>query len=135
MVECLPRDVWRDLFSLWSNSMAWITRKPRRLRADDARRCACLRKARFLNGDFMFWKKGWWDRRWIFLIGLCWIFGAYGLTFGGGDFDAGRWAARLNRSATLSENERQALNNYQGQAWALWFKMLLSFMCADLAVL
>lgn len=83
----------------------------------------------------MLWKKGWWDMRWIFLIGLAWIFGAYGLTFGAGDYDAGRWAARLHRSASLSESERQALNNYQGQAWALWFKMLLSFMCADLAVL
>ena len=82
----------------------------------------------------MFWKKGWWETRWLFLIGLAAIFLAYGLTIGGGDFDAARWAARLQRSANLSESERQALNNYQGHAWALWFKLLFPFIWADLAV-
>jgi hypothetical protein len=63
----------------------------------------------------MLWKKSWWETRWLFLIGLVAIFLAYGLTFGWGEYDAARWAARLQRSASLSESERQALNNYQGQ--------------------
>ena len=83
----------------------------------------------------MLWKKGWWETRWLFLIGLGSIFLAYFMTFGGGDYDAARWAARLQRSANLSESERQALNNYQGQTWALWFKWLLSFVWANLAVI
>jgi hypothetical protein len=83
----------------------------------------------------MLWKKSWWETRWLFLIGLVAIFLAYGLTFGWGEYDAARWAARLQRSASLSESERQALNNYQGQTWALWFKMLLSFIWADFAVI
>jgi len=81
----------------------------------------------------MFWKKSWWETRWLFLIGLVWIFLAYGFTFGG-DYDAARWAARLQRRASLSESERQALNSYQGQTWALWFKLLFSFIWADFAV-
>ena len=83
----------------------------------------------------MLWKKGWWETRWLFLIGLGSIFLAYFMTFGGGDYDAARWADRLQRSANLSEGERQALNNYQGQTWALWFKWLLSFVWANLAVI
>ena len=83
----------------------------------------------------MLWKKGWWDTRWLFLIGLASILLAYGMTFGGSDYDAARWAERLRRSANLSESERQALNSYQEQAWALGFKMLLSFIWADLALL
>jgi hypothetical protein len=82
----------------------------------------------------MFWKKGWWETRWLFLIGLAAIFLMYGLTIGGGDFDAARWAERLQRSANLSESERQALNNYQGHTWALWFKLLFTFIWADFAV-
>ena len=82
----------------------------------------------------MFWKKGWWETRWLFLIGLASILLAYGMTFGAGDYDAARWAARLQRSASLSDGERQALNNYQGQTWALWYKLLLNFIWADLAV-
>jgi len=83
----------------------------------------------------MLWKKSWWETRWLFLIGLVAIFLAYGLTFGWGDYDAARWLARIQRSASLSESERQALNNYQGQTWALWFKFLLSFIWADFAVI
>src|SRR5262245_12204546 len=75
----------------------------------------------------MLWKKGWWETRWLFLIGLGSIFLAYGLTFGG-SYDAASWTERLQRSAALSEIERQALNNYQAQTWALWFKMLLNFI-------
>jgi ABC-2 type transport system permease protein len=82
----------------------------------------------------MLWKKTWWETRWLFLIGLGAIFLAYGLTFGGGDYDPAPWAARLQRSTNLSESERQALNNYQGQTYALWFKGLLSFIWANLAV-
>jgi hypothetical protein len=82
----------------------------------------------------MIWKKSWWETRWLFLIGLVAIFLLYGLTVGGGHYDAERWAARLHRSTNLSENERQALNNYQGQTWAIWFKLLLSFIWADFAV-
>src|SRR5215470_3249951 len=82
----------------------------------------------------MLWKKGWWETRWLFLIGLVAIFLAYGLAFGWGDYDAARWAARLQRSVSLSESERQALNNYQGQTWALWYKQLLNFIWADFAV-
>jgi ABC-type transport system involved in multi-copper enzyme maturation permease subunit len=40
----------------------------------------------------------------------------------------------LRRETNLSESERQALNNYQGQVWALWFNLGFSFFCADLAV-
>ena len=83
----------------------------------------------------MLWKKSWWETRWLFLIGLASIFLVYGMTFGGGDYDAARWAARLQRSTNLSESERQALNSYQGQTWALWFKLLLSFIWADFAVI
>jgi hypothetical protein len=83
----------------------------------------------------MLWKKGWWETRWLFLIGLVAIFLAYGLTFGWGDYDAAQWAARLHRSTDLSESELQALNNYQGHAWALWFKMLLNLFWADYAVI
>jgi hypothetical protein len=83
----------------------------------------------------MLWKKGWWETRWLFLIGLAAIFLAYGLTFGWGDYDAAHWAARLRRSANLSESERQVLNNYQGHTWALWFKLLLNFFWADFAVI
>ncbi len=83
----------------------------------------------------MLWKKGWWETRWLFLISLAGIFLAYGLTFGWGDYDAANWTARLQRSTNLSESERQALNNYQGQIWALWFKWLFIFVWADFAVL
>ena len=78
----------------------------------------------------MLWKKSWWETRWLFLIGLGSIFLAYFLTFGGSydAYDAVRWTERLQRSAALSEIERQALNNYQAQTWALWFKMLLNFI-------
>jgi len=82
----------------------------------------------------MLWKKGWWETRWLFLIGLIAIFLGYGLAFGWGDYDAAHWAARLQRSVSLSESERQALNNYQGQTWALWYKLLLNFIWADFAV-
>jgi hypothetical protein len=82
----------------------------------------------------MLWKNGWWETRWLFLIGLAAIFLGYGLAFGWGDYDAARWAARLQRSTNLSEIERQALNNYQGQTWAIWFKLLLNFIWADYAV-
>src|SRR5262245_38799564 len=81
----------------------------------------------------MIWKKGWWETRWLFLIGLGAFLLAYGLTFGG-DYDAANWTARLQRSANLSETERQALNNYQAQTWALWFKMLLNFIWPYYAV-
>jgi hypothetical protein len=82
----------------------------------------------------MLWKKSWWETRWLFLICLVGIFLAYGLTFGG-DYDAAHWATRLQRSTNLSESERQILNNYQGQTWALWFKWLLSFIWAEYAVI
>jgi ABC-2 type transport system permease protein len=82
----------------------------------------------------MLWKKSWWETRWLFLIGFAAIFLAYGLAFGGGDYDAAHWAARLQRSTNLSESERELLNNYQGHTWALWFKLLLNFIWADLAV-
>lgn len=83
----------------------------------------------------MLWKKSWWETRWLFLIGLAAIFLAYGLTFGWGDYDAASWAARLQRGASLSESERQALNNYQGRTWAIWFKLLLNFVWVDYAVI
>jgi hypothetical protein len=82
----------------------------------------------------MLWKKGWWETRWLFLIALVSIFLASRLTFGWGDYDAAKWAARLQRSTDLSESERQALNSYQGQTWALWFKLLLNIFWADYAV-
>ncbi len=75
----------------------------------------------------MLWKKSWWETRWLFLIGLGSILLAYSLTFGG-SYDAASWTERLHRSAALSEIERRALNNYQAQTWALWFKMLLNFI-------
>src|SRR5262245_21767141 len=81
----------------------------------------------------MIWKKGWWITRWLFLIGLASRFLAYGMTFGGGEYDAAQWSERLQRSANLSESELQALNNYQGQIWALGFKGLLSFIWAYMA--
>jgi len=83
----------------------------------------------------MLWKKSWWETRWLFLIGLAAIFLAYGLAFGWGDYDATRWSARLQRSLSLSESERQALNNYQGHTWALWYKTLFNFIWADFAVI
>ena len=81
----------------------------------------------------MLWKKTWWETRWPFLVCLTVIFLVYGFTFGWGDFDAARWEARLRRSAELSESERQALNSYQGQTWALWFKLALNIIWADIA--
>lgn len=83
----------------------------------------------------MLWKKSWWETRWLFLIALGAVFLAYGLTFGGGDYNEADWTARLQRSTDLSESERQALNNYQGQTWALWFKLLLNFVWTDYAVI
>jgi hypothetical protein len=83
----------------------------------------------------MLWKKGWWETRWLFLIYLVGIFLAYGLAFGWGDYDAATWESRLQRSTNLSEGERQALNNYQGQTWALWFKLLLNLIWANQAVI
>ena len=82
----------------------------------------------------MLWKKGWWETRWPFLVCLAVIFLAYGFAYGWGDYDAARWAADLQRRADLSESERQALNNYQGHTWALWFKLLFTFIWANLAV-
>ncbi|HKQ80364.1 MAG TPA: ABC-2 transporter permease [Blastocatellia bacterium] len=81
----------------------------------------------------MLWKKGWWETRWLFLVCLGSIFLAYGLTFGGSDYDAASWSERLQRSGNLSASELQALNNYQGQTWALGFKGLLSFIWAYMA--
>jgi hypothetical protein len=82
----------------------------------------------------MIWKKGWWETRGLFLIGLGGaIFLAYILAFVA-DYDLARWTARLQRSATLSESELQAMNNFQGRMWALSFKILLNFLWADYAV-
>jgi ABC-2 type transport system permease protein len=81
----------------------------------------------------MLWKKAWWETRWAFLIFLIILFLACLLTAMHG-YDAADWAARLRRSADLSEGERQALNSYQGRAWALGFKMFFSFIWADFAV-
>src|SRR5262245_60478806 len=85
----------------------------------------------------MLWKKSWWETRWPFLICLVTILLACGFTFGftfGIDYDAANWAASLQRRKNLSESERQALNNYQGQTWALWFKFLFNIIWADFAV-
>jgi hypothetical protein len=82
----------------------------------------------------MLWKKTWWETRLVLLIFLAMMVLTYFLIFGGG-YDAAKWAARLQRDASLGESERQALNNYQGHTWALWFKMLFSFICADFAVI
>ncbi|HEY7182182.1 MAG TPA: hypothetical protein VIC84_12215 [Blastocatellia bacterium] len=82
----------------------------------------------------MLWKKTWWETRLVFLIFLTSLFLSYFLIFGGG-YDAANWAARLQRETNLSESERQALNNYQGQVWALWFKLGFSFISADFAVI
>src|SRR5262245_10098556 len=82
----------------------------------------------------MLWKKTWWETRWQLLVGLAGIFLVCCMMFGWGDYDAARWAALLQRSTKLSETERQALNNYQGQTWALWFKLLFNFIWADFAV-
>lgn len=79
----------------------------------------------------MLWQKSWWETRWLFLIGLASIFLAYGLTFGWGDYDAANWTERLQRNTSLSESERQALNNYQGQIWALWFKWIAPFVLLE----
>src|SRR5262245_33552114 len=135
LVERLSRDVRRVILSPQQSPLAWVTCQLRGFSIDDACRSAHLRTAQFLKEGFMLWKKGWWETRWLFLIGLGSIFLAYFLTFGGGDYDAASWAARLQRSAYLSESERQALNNYQGQTRALWFKWLLSFVWANLAVI
>src|SRR5215813_1656445 len=81
----------------------------------------------------MLWKKSWWETRWPFLIILATVFLAYFLTFAHG-YDASNWIARLQRSASLGESERNDLNNYQGHTWALWFKLLFNFLWADFAV-
>jgi hypothetical protein len=82
----------------------------------------------------MLWKKSWWETRWLFLIGLGAIFLVFTLTFVA-DYDAANWTARLQRNASLSESERQVLNNFQGRVWTLFFKLLLSFIWADYAVI
>ena len=82
----------------------------------------------------MLWKKTWWETRLIFVIFLVSLFLAYFLIFGG-SYDAAHWSERLQRETNLSESERQALNNYQGHVWALWFKLGLSFICADFGVI
>jgi ABC-2 family transporter protein len=82
----------------------------------------------------MLWKKGWWETRWLFLIGLGAIFFVFTLTFVA-DYDAANWTARLQRNADLSESERQVLNNFQGRVWTLFFKLLLNFIWADYAVI
>src|SRR5262245_60214268 len=98
--------------------MAGAGDQPHGFSLDDVRRGSDLRKARFLNGDFMLWKKAWWETRWMFLIFLLTLFLAYFLIARHG-YDAADWATRLQRSADLSESERQVLNNYQGNTWAL----------------
>jgi hypothetical protein len=82
----------------------------------------------------MLWKKSWWETRWLFLLGLGAIFILFIMMFVA-DYDAANWAARLQRNADLSESERQALNNFQGRVWTLWFKLLLTFIWADYAVI
>jgi hypothetical protein len=82
----------------------------------------------------MLWKKNWWETRWLFLIGLGAMFFVFVMTFVA-DYDAANWAARLQRSAGLSESERQVLNNFQGRVWTLWFKLLLNFIWADYAAI
>jgi hypothetical protein len=114
--------------------MAGAGDQPHGFSLDDVRRGADLRKARFLKGRFMLWKKTWWETRPVLLIFVVMLFGMYFLMFGGG-FDATEWAARLQRDTRLGESERQALNNYQGHIWALWFKLFFSFICAEIAVI
>jgi hypothetical protein len=83
----------------------------------------------------MLWKKSWWETRWLSLIGsLGAILLVYVLTFVV-DYDMAHWAARLQRSAGLSESERQVLSNFQGRMWVLSFKLLLSFFLAYYAVI
>jgi hypothetical protein len=83
----------------------------------------------------MLWKKSWWETRWLSLIGsLVAILWVYALTFVV-DYDAANWAARLQRSVSLSESDRQVLNNFQGRMWVFSFKLLLSFFWAYYAVI
>jgi len=77
----------------------------------------------------MLWKKTWWETRLLLLIFLATLF-LFSFVMFGGAYDAADWAARLQRIASLSESERQAMNNYQGHIWALWFKMFFSFFWA-----
>jgi len=81
----------------------------------------------------MIWKKGWWETRWLFLVGLAAMFLMFTLTFVA-EYDPQNWAARLDRSAGLSESERGVLSSFQGRMWALWFKSLLNFIWTDYAV-
>jgi hypothetical protein len=82
----------------------------------------------------MLWRKSWWETRWLFLFGFGAIIFVIILTFAA-DYDAARWAARLQRGTGLSESEREALNNFQGRTWAIWFKLMLNFIWADYAVI
>jgi hypothetical protein len=82
----------------------------------------------------MLWKKGWWETRWLFLIGLGAIFLVFIPTFVA-DYDMANWTARLQRRPGLSEGERQVLNNFQGRMWTLWFKLLLNFIWANYAAI
>jgi hypothetical protein len=82
----------------------------------------------------MLWKKVWWETRWLFLIGLGALLSICILTFVA-DYDTATWTARLQRSAGLSESERQVLDNFQGRMWMLLFKFLLCFVWADYAVI
>jgi ABC-2 type transport system permease protein len=84
-------------------------------------------------GGFMLWQKSWWETRLIFLVCLIMAFFVFALVFGGSN-DAADWTMRLQRSTELSESERQALNNFQAQIWALWFKTMLSFYYPYVAV-
>jgi hypothetical protein len=86
-----------------------------------------------MNGGFMLWQKSWWETRLPFLLGLIMAFFVFALLFGG-SYDAAEWTMRLQRSTFLSESERQALNNFQAQTWALWFKMMLGFYWPYVAV-
>src|SRR5215510_11048445 len=86
------------------------------------------------RGGSMLWQKSWWETRWAFLIFLAIVFLAYFLIFAHG-YDASNWIVGLRRSASLGEGERNALNNYQGHTWALWFKLLFNFLWADFAVI
>src|SRR5215510_2621582 len=81
----------------------------------------------------MLWRKNWWETRWPFLGSLAIVFLAYFLIFAYG-YDASNWIALLQRSVSLGESERHALNNYQGHTWALWFKLFFNFLWADFAV-
>jgi hypothetical protein len=82
----------------------------------------------------MLWKKVWWETRWLFLIGLGAMLSICILTFVA-DYDTANWTARLQRSAGLSESERQVLDNFQGRMWTLWFKLLFNFIWADYAAI